>query len=216
MKQRFVTLLILLIFQLSFLHCNAQSAAASDDIQPITDWDEVYSKGEYVGLGLMGSIKHPGAEFNFSFPHQFIIREKNKRGGQLRINKARRWDIFARYYYHRNFHHNIMVSIGRSWQRSLKKNNFFISQLDAGVARTFYTNPTFQVRNGVVERVKFGGDFYASINYRIGLGKHIHKKNDVYRWYAYIGAMNFVPYNNLLYTRPVLGVSVNKFMKKEK
>lgn len=192
-----------------------QNSDRKKETKPLVDWDELYHQ-KYIGVGIMGLFKHPGAEMNYSFPHKFFIKEKTKKGNEVRINKARRWDIFARYYYHRNNHHNVMLTGGRTWQRGLKKNKFFISQLDAGVARTFYTNATFAVENGVVVRKYFDGDFYASINYRLGFGKHFVRKNETYRFYSYFGIMNFAPYNNLYLSRLVVGINVNKLLKKKK
>lgn len=187
---------------------------SQEGIKPLTDWDELYNE-KYMGIGIMGLIKHPGIEFNYSFPHKFFVKEKKKKGDEVRINKARRWDLFVRYYYHKNFHHNVMITGGRTWQRALKNERFFISQADIGIARTFYANPTFQIENGKVKRLYFDGDFYASFNYRFGLGKHLHRGNDIYRVYTYFGIMNFAPYNKLYYSRLVVGLNVNKFLKKK-
>lgn len=180
----------------------------------MVDWNELYYQ-KYIGVGVMGVIKHPGLELNYSLPHKFFIKEKMKDGVEKRINKARRWDVFARYYYHRNFHHNLMLSVGRTWQRAIKKDRFFISQVDVGAARTFFPKPTFSVENGTVKRRYFAGDFYACFNYRFGLGKHIVHKNETYRFYSYFGIMNYAPFNNLYYSRLVVGFNVNKFLKKK-
>jgi hypothetical protein len=186
----------------------------SKDATPLVDWDELYHQ-KYIGVGILGVLKYPGVEVNYSFPHKYFIKEKMKKGAEKRINKVRRWDIFVRYYWHKNFHHNFMLTGGRTWQRELKKNKFFISQADVGVARTMYTNPTFSIENGVVKRNYFDGDLYATFNYRLGFGKHFQHKNETYRFYSYFGVMNYAPFNNLYYSRLVIGLNVNKFISKK-
>lgn len=215
MKYQFFVLTIIGLSVFASFNIFAQTSASNDNqnLKPIIDYDELYHL-KSVGVGLMGQIKHPGAEFNLSFPDKYFIKEKKKKKEDLRINKVRRWETFARYYYHRNHHHNVILSAGRTWQRSLKKDKFFISQADVGIARTFYTNPTFAIDKGVVTRKYFAGDFYASFNYRLGFGKHLSRKNETYRFYSYFGLMNFAPYNNLYYSRLVVGINVNKFLKK--
>ncbi len=210
-------LFIICVCALSIVHCRVcfgQDKNEKKEEKPLVDWDELYHE-KYIGIGIMGLFKHPGVELNYSFPHKFYIKEKTKKGREVRINKARRWDVFARYYYHRNHHHNVILSVGRTWQRALKKNKFFISQVDLGAARTFYTNPTFAIENGVVKRQYLAGDFYVSANYRFGFGKHYVRKNETYRLYWYFGLMNFAPYNNLYYSRLAIGINVNKFLKKK-
>ncbi len=178
------------------------------------NWKTEY-QNNYIGIGLLGSLKHPGVELNYSIADKYFTKTKSKKGKLKTIQKIRRWEAFTRYYFHRNFHHNIILSAGRTWQRSLNKNKFFISQADFGVARTFYTNPTFVVENGIVQRKYLQGDFYASFSYRFGFGKHVQFKSETYRFYSYFGLMNFAPFNNLYYSRLVIGLNVNKFLRKK-
>ncbi len=178
-------------------------------------WSEPYEKyqtkySHYIGVGIFGTIKHPGIELNYSIADKVQWKEKKDK---IKI-KVRRWELFTRYYYHRNFHHNVMLTAGRSWQRKLKKERFFISQADAGIARTFYDRPSFKVENGIVKRMWLAGDFYFNFNYRLGFGKHFHTKKETYRVYSYLGLMNFFPYNNLYYSRIYVGINLNKFIKK--
>ncbi len=173
-----------------------------------------HNRLKYVGIGILGSLKHPGAELNYSIPHRFFKKEKSRKGKIKTIYKTRRWDVFARYYYHRNFHHHVMLTAGRTWQRSLQKGKFFISQADVGISRTINARPTFRVENGFVKQVRFVGDFYMSANYRFGIGKHFKRKENTYRYYLYFGVLNFAPYNNFFYPRMVMGLNINKFLKK--
>jgi len=188
----------------------SQDTVAVKDV----DWKTEY-QNNYLGVGIMGLLKHPGVELNYSIADKYFIKTKSKKGKVKMLQKVRRWEAFARYYYHKNFHHNLILSAGRTWQRSLKKNRFFISQADVGVSRTFFTNPTFVVENGIVQRKYLQGDFYASFSYRFGFGKHIQFTSKTYRFYSYFGLMNFAPFNNLYYSRMVVGLNVNKFLRKK-
>ncbi len=199
---------------LASTNCIAQTDGEALEEKPFIDWDALYAQ-KYIGIGALGVIKYPGLEVNLSFPHKFIVKEKMHKGKEKRINKVRRWELFSRYYFHKNNHHNVMLTGGRTWQRELKKNKFFISQADIGLARTFYTNPTYAVENGIVTRQNFDGDMYFSFNYRFGFGQHIQRKNETFRFYSYFGLMNFAPYNNLYLSRLVVGININKFLKKK-
>ena len=207
-------MILIVTFLYPNFNCFGQVEGVELAADPIVDYDELYAS-KYMGIGILGVLKHPGLEINFSLPHKFLVKEKMKKGNEIRIQKVRRWELFARYYFHKNFHHNVMLTGGRTWQRALKRNKFFISQADIGIARTIYDNPTFVVQNGEVKRKYFEGDFYASFNYRLGFGKHFHRKNKTYRFYSYFGLMNFAPYNNLYLSRVVVGINLNKFLIKK-
>ncbi len=173
-------------------------------------FNAMYSTKDYIGFGLFGTIKHLGLELNYSISDKEFIKLKK---GKYKA-KVRRWELFTRYYYHRNFHHNVMFTAGRTWERELKKHRFFISQADVGIARTFYDRPTFEVENGIVKRMWLAGDFYFNFNYRLGFGKLIKPRNKIYKIYSYFGLMNFFPYQNLYYSRVYVGINLNKFIKK--
>jgi len=173
--------------------------------------DSLYSK-KTIGVSLIASIKYPGMGIAYTLPDKHFYKEKK---GKIK-EKMRRWSFESKFYYHKHFHNNLMLNVGREFIRmDRKKHFFFISKPEIGVSRTFYNDPSYKIENGVAVRRVLAGDFYLNFNYRFGFGKdwRFSKDGEVFRMFSTFGLLNYVPYNNLYYSRPQFSIHLEKFIR---
>jgi len=192
------------IFILTFLGCTL-CQAQNDSIGNISDFK--YN----LKLAYLSTLIYPGASIGIEFPLQKLnsgmgeIHKKNRS-----IYKSRLISGNLNWYHHPDFHDNLYVTA--EWVMRRTNSNGFISEFSVGpgFSRTFLGGTTYRINeSGDVSIVSLAGYNYALLTIGYGLGIDFSvKKKMPYSAVAKMNLISMVPYNSIVYIRPVLEIGL--------
>lgn len=162
-------------------------------------------------IGYVSALIYPGLQAGLELPRSYIeVHRKKKSGRSKTVYKDRLITANLAWYYHRNFHTNLMLGAGYTLRRTNARGWFTAFEPQLGVSRTFLAGTTYRVsESGEVSIKRGAGYWYLYTNLGVALGKQAGNiAGKPLTVYVKPSLMTMLPYNGFIYVRPMMELGV--------
>lgn len=180
--------------------------------------DTTYRPQPQVRAAYVGSLIYPGILLQVDYPLRVVKKERVNKQSEIlsRLYKEKYVSGQFMTYYHPSLHSNFMLSAHWLARQQMRGGWFSDLGLGLGLARTFYTSPTYTVdAQGNAKRVFLAGNFYAlgSLDLAVGYNPTL-RKSTAWSYFLRASVLVFFPANSLVYPRPMLAIGATYHLGK--
>lgn len=127
-----------------------------------------------INMSYFGeTITHPGLKLGIEYPVKLITTKKTKKSGkEIEKHKSLFVATNLAFYYQKRYNTGVLLNAEFGYRKHSKKGFKIEYLVGFGGIRTFLNSETFEVtENGLVEPIKFAGQFGLLPSIAIGFGK---------------------------------------------